>query len=129
MRSERGFTLVEVLVALIVAGLLLPTLLLAYASQADGVARIRDKSMAQWVASNRMAQLRIETARTRLVFQGERQGVASMAGRDWHWWLRSGEVTEAGIAGFYRVEIRVAAREGRRDRPLHTLTGFLVRPG
>ena len=41
-KASRGFTLVEVMVALIIAAVLLPTLLMAYGSQADGIGYLRD---------------------------------------------------------------------------------------
>lgn len=124
-RTERGFTLVEVMVALIIAGLLLPALLMALANQSEGVAYIRDKSMAQWVASNQLARARIEVAKTQLVFQGEREGVSTMAGRDWYWWIRS-DKTE--VEDFYRIEVTVALDKLRREQPLYTLSGFLSGP-
>ena len=55
---QRGFTLVEVMVALIIAAFLLPALLLGFNQQADGISYLRDKSVAQWVASNKMAETR-----------------------------------------------------------------------
>ncbi len=111
--------------ALIIAGLLLPALLMAFGNQADGVAHIRDKSIAQWVASNQLTQARIEIAKTKLVFQGERQGVSSMDGREWYWWLSS---SKTEVEDFYRLEVRVAPQEQGQDQPLHTLTGFVSGP-
>jgi hypothetical protein len=77
------------------------------------------------VASNQLTQARIEVAKNQLVFQGEREGVSIMAGRDWYWWITSGK-TE--VDDFYRIEVRVALEKSRRDQPLHTLTGFLSGP-
>lgn len=125
VKSGAGFTLIEVMVALIIAGLLLPALLMAFANQADGIAYIRDKSVAQWVASNQLVQIRIEVAKTQRVFRGEREGVSTMAGRDWHWWVISG-ATE--VEDFYRIEVRVALEDSDRDQPLHTLIGFVSGP-
>ncbi len=125
--SERqtGFTLVESMVALVIAGLLLPALLIAFGNQADGVGYIRDKSIAQWVASNQMAQTRIEVAKTGLVFRGEREGVSTMTGRDWYWWINS---SATDVDDFRRLTVSVALEPSHRDQPLHTLTGFVSGP-
>ena len=121
--STRGFTLVEVMVALMVIAIALPALLQALYQQVDGTAYLRDKSMAQWVASNKMAETRIQLARRDLLQRGERSGVEILGDRDWYWWTRT-EATE--IEDFYRIQIDVAASEAREDAPLFTLVGFMV---
>ena len=126
MRARaQGFTLVEVMVALIIAALLLPALLMSFANQADGIGYLRDKSVAQWVAANEMVRLRIDWRTTQLIFQGQREGQSSMAGRDWYWWVSS---SETGVEDFYRIDIRVALAETESEQPLYTLTGFLGAP-
>jgi general secretion pathway protein I len=122
-RPQSGFTLVEVMVALIIVAFLLPALLMGFNQQADGIAYLRDKSVAQWVASNKLTEMRIEVRRTGLLFQGKRNGSTEMLDRDWYWWLES-EVTE--VDDFYRVEVRVAASETGGDEPLFTLSGFVA---
>lgn len=122
MRFRRGFTLVEVMVALMVIAIALPALLKALYQQVDGTAYLRDKSIAQWVANNKLAENRIQLARNDVLFRGERNGVDEMAGRDWYWWTIS-EPTE--VEDFYRLEIVVADAEERRENPLFTLVGYL----
>ena len=60
MKADRGFTLVEVMVALMVIAIALPALLKALYQQVDGTAYLRDKSIAQWVANNKLAENRIQ---------------------------------------------------------------------
>lgn len=122
MRAERGFTLIEVMVALMVIAIALPALLKALYQQVDGTAYLRDKSIAQWVASNKLTENRILLNRTDVLFRGERNGVQRMADRDWFWWSVS-EPTP--VEDFYRIEVVVAAAEDRRDTPLFTLVGYM----
>jgi general secretion pathway protein I len=119
--KSRGFTRIEVMVALMVIAIALPALLGALYRQVDGTAYLRDKSIAQWVASNKLTENRIQLARTGRLFNGTRSGVTEMAGRDWYWWLES---RKTEVENFQRVEVRVAAKENVEDAPLYSLVGF-----
>ena len=100
----------------------LPALLVALSQHVDGTGYLRDKSLAQMVAANKLAELRILSRASQNLLQGEDSGVAPMAGREFNWWIDS-QPTEA--ANFYRVEIAVAADEEQREQPLFTLVAFL----
>ena len=125
-QPARGFTLIEVMVALMVIAIALPALLSALYGQVDGTAYLRDKSIAQWVAGNQMAATRIRIARQNRVGAGQRSGVSTMAERDWFWWVES-SATE--VEDFFRVEVRVAREENREDQPLYTLVAFVAARG
>ena len=118
----RGFTLVEVMVALMVVAIALPALLKVLYQQIDGTAYLRDQTMGQWVASNKLAEVRIELVRSNQFFQGERNGISEMGEQDFFWWMNS-EVTQ--VPDFYRLEISVAKDEQEKDNPLYKLVGFI----
>ena len=59
MRSRRGFTLIEVIIALFVVALGIGALLTTLVSSADSLGRLRDKSMAEWIALNRISEVRL----------------------------------------------------------------------
>lgn len=118
----RGFTLVEVMVALAVVAVALPALLFALSQQIDSTGYLRDKSMANMVANNKLAELRLLTAARRDLFSGRDNGIEEMAGREWHWWLET-EGTE--VAGFFRIQIDVAADEESQQQPLVSLVAFM----
>lgn len=122
MRAERGFTLIEVMVALVVVALALPALIVTMYTQVDGTGYIRDKSIAQWVASNQLAEVRLQVASNGQIFRGRRSGSSTMGQRDWYWWLSS-EATS--VEKFFRVQITVAAAEEDEDQPLVSLTAFM----
>ncbi|MEM1112407.1 MAG: type II secretion system minor pseudopilin GspI [Pseudomonadota bacterium] len=117
-----GFTLVEVLVAMAVVALALPALLITLSQHIDGTAYLRDKSLAQMVAANQLAEMRLVSASERQLFRGEDSGEATMAEREFYWWMRS-TVTE--VEDFYRIEISVALDEGDEEEPLYELVAFL----
>ena len=58
-RSSGGFTLVEVLVALVVVALGLAALMVAVQGAARTSGYLRDKTLAQWIALNRLAEVRL----------------------------------------------------------------------
>ena len=123
-RAEHtGFTLVEVMVALVVIAVALPALLKALYQQVDGTGYLRDKSIAQWVATNKLTESRIQLSRDIPPRRGERTGTDSMAGQEWYW-----EVTtqETEVENFYRMEVRVGLQDSGEDSdPLYTLVGFM----
>ena len=100
----------------------LPALLFTLFQQIDGTEYLRDRTIASWVASNKLTELRLMMAKEQTLSLSEASGEAEMANRTWYWWLRR-ESTE--IPNFYRIEIRVAATEADEDRPLQTLTAFV----
>ena len=58
-RGSGGFTLVEVLVALMVVALALAALMNSVSSSARSSEHLRDKTEAQWIAMNRIAEVRL----------------------------------------------------------------------
>jgi general secretion pathway protein I len=101
----RGFTLIEVLIALLVIALGVGALLATLTSSADTVARLREKSLAEWIALNRISEVRLSNSRP---VPGVTTGtLEKFADESWTW---RQSVTDPGIAGILRVEVQVARR-------------------
>jgi general secretion pathway protein I len=121
-RSIRGFTLLEMLVALTVLAIALLAALRASSAGVQNTAEIRNRLLAGWVAQNRLAE---HLARRDWLPVGVAQGDESQGGVHFRW--------EEKIVGtpnfqFRRIEIRVSM-EQEPDLTLGRLTGFMVRPG
>ena len=123
LRAFFGFTLVEVMVALAVVAVALPALLVTLSQQLDGLRYLEDRTHAQWVAANRLAELRLVVGAKGSLQTGQVSGTEEMAGRSWYWWS---EGVETEIPGFFRYEIVVSDEEDGEASPIHTLDGYLA---
>ena len=109
--------------AVAVLALTLPALLFALQGRADAAAHLRDQTLAQWVAANRLAELRI---RRHVGAEGQALdtvGIEEMGGRRWRWQLRR---QETPVAGFYRVDVDVSPEDAEDDEVVTTLSGFIA---
>lgn len=122
-KYARGFTLVEVMVALAIVAIALPAVLMSLYRQIDDTAYLRDKTMAQMVAANKLAEMRLVIASTRVLSAGKDTGIASMADREWHWWVETTPTEQ--VPNFFRIEIKVALGEDQQAQPLYVLTAFM----
>lgn len=123
-RLITGFTLIEVMVALLIVALAIPALLFSLDQQVDGTAYLRDRSISQIVASNRMSELRLALSTGNRSLRGRLSGSEDMAGRSWFWSVQS-EATE--VPDFTRVEVQVRGDE-EDVLALYTLVAFLATP-
>ncbi|HEX6834234.1 MAG TPA: type II secretion system minor pseudopilin GspI [Rudaea sp.] len=116
-RNARGFTLLEVLIAVLVLALALVALVRTAANQIDAFGRLRERTLAGWVAQNILAETRITQAFPQ---SGRSDGSRRLAGRDWRWELKV-EATE--VPTIRRLDVRVFAAADR-STALAELTGF-----
>ena len=101
--SARGFTLLEVLIALAIVAMSVGALLGTVTSSASNVIYLKDKTLAEWVALNRLTEVRIDKSMPDL---GKRAGNTVMGGMRWEW---QEEVIELPVEGMLRVEVRAHA--------------------
>jgi general secretion pathway protein I len=115
--SARGFTLVEVLVALTIVAVALIASLRAVGSMATSAYDLRQRTLAQWSAENRLAQIRVENEWPAL---GRRTYDCSQAEARMNC---EEEAFATPNAQFRRIEVSVFPIEGQRVR-LARLVGF-----
>lgn len=124
MKHACGFTLLEVLVALAIFAVVAASVLTASTRSLQTASRLEDKTLAMWIADNRLTDLQLrETAPG----SGREQGELDYAGRRWEW---LSEIEATSDPALRRVTLWVAPREQRskgklEERAVVRLVGFL----
>ena len=99
----RGFTLLEVLVALAIVAMSVGALLGTVTSSASNVIYLKEKTLAEWVALNRLTELRIDK---NMPDPGKRKGNSVLGGMRWEW---EEEVVELPVKGLWRIDVHAHA--------------------
>ena len=120
-RRQRGFTLLEVMVALVIVALGLMAAFGQVNQSLTVASRLRDKTLANWVAVNQMTRLRLLGEFPAI---GTRSDEVEMARTTWRYTIK---VVKTPLAALRRVDISIAFGD-RPDAVVTTLTGFLGRP-
>ncbi len=115
-RSARGFTLLEVLVALAVIALGLAASIRIGATNSANAAWLREKSFAEWVALNKATELQLAET---WPAAGDAKGTVTMANHDWVWQTRISETFEPRVR---RLEVTVGSDAAH---PAATVIAFL----
>ena len=119
-RRAAGFTLVEVLVALAVIAIGLAALMTAISGTASASGYLRLKAQAQWIALNRLVEVRQNVQK---FGTSTDTGELDFANQHWHYDTR---YFDTSIATMQRVVVRVwAGSADTKSNPLAEYTGFL----
>lgn len=122
-RLQRGFTLLEVLIAMAVIAIALTAIIKTGSNAAANTAYLKEKTYAHWVAMNRLSELQ---AKKNWPSVGTLSDTEKMMGQEWEWTQKTTETVEPNLR---RVEVSVILADGgNEDYPLVTMIAFFLNP-
>lgn len=120
-QRSRGFTLIEVLIALAFLAIAMSAIIATVGSSIRNAAQLQDKTFANWVAMNELTTLRLTPAWPAV---GTQKGNAEMVGQKWNW---QAKVSTTQDPDLLRVDIDVSNALAP-DAVAASVTGFIGRP-
>jgi general secretion pathway protein I len=117
--ESRGFTLLEVLVAVFVLGFALAAIIASTGRYAANAQILRGKTLALWVAHNRLTEIGLEPAWPTI---GKSDGDEELAGIEWRWDVTVSETPDPRVR---RVDIAVRPK-AEEGAPAAELSSFVA---
>lgn len=108
--TNQGFTLVEVMVALMIVAMALPALVILVMSQVDGAAHIRNKTYGMWIAENELTRLTLLQNKDlfpNFKLAEKESGKTEMMGLQWQWQVVTSPAEEIPVQGILKIDIDV----------------------
>lgn len=123
MNKLKGFTLIEVMVALTIIAIALASLIKASGGHTNSAAYLKSKTLAHYVAMNEVTQLQIDKAWPDL---GTTRKSTEMAGVEWFW---TREIKKTGdVTGNIRGLKFTIFLDEERTRNLAQIQAFISNP-
>lgn len=119
-RPGRGFTLIEVMVALAIVSIGLIAVFNAIIQMAHSTSVLRERALADWIAMNEISAIRIAG---NFPDVGNFDGTTEFAGREWRW---EAQISETGVSDLRRIDMSVGYEEFPDDS-ITIMTGFVSR--
>ncbi len=118
--KSRGFTLLEVMVALIIVAFSLTALTASMNQMIDAANTLRERTFASWIAQNKITEMRLANV---IPDVSATSGEIEFGNTEWEW---RAVVSETGIENFRRIDVSVSHYGA--DYVVLTVTGFIGEP-
>lgn len=119
-RKQRGFTLIEVMVAMAIFGTAALAAVNAASSHLSSISQIQQKTFAQYVASNRLVDLSLSQ---QWPLEDDASGRMRLAEQDWQWQQQVVETVTPDV-----VAVTVTVSKPNQDGEIISLTRYVRRP-
>src|SRR3569833_4319360 len=121
MRHTSGYTLIEILVALAIIATAVAAVVAGVSGYVNNAAYLRDRTVAQWVVSNKIAEMQLATE---WPSPGKRRGEALMADHEWSWQVNVSTTDDPDV-----LRLDVSAYPDKRSQTaLADAVAYLSRP-
>jgi len=119
--NNKGFTLLEVMVALLIVTVSLGVLIQIATDTVRGSDNLRDSIIAQWVAENKASEIQLKLLP---VASSKSTGTVLMGQRTWHWRAIVSPTPDSYVK---KIDITVS-KTARHKFPVAKLVSFTVAP-
>jgi len=121
LQRGAGFTLIEILVALAILAIAVSAVVAAVSGHVSNAAYLQDRTLAHWVAMNKVAELQVAKG---WPAPGTQSGESLMASREWSWQVNVSTTADADVL---RLDVDVFANKEQKQ-PLSALVAYVGRP-
>jgi len=121
LTHSKGFTLIEVMVALAIVAFSLTAIAASMNQMIDAANSMRERTYASWIAQNKITELRMSNVAPK---SGSTSGEVTYANGEWEW---RATISETGVEEFYRIDVSVSHLGS--EYIVRTVTGFVGAPG
>ena len=118
---QRGFTLIEIIVSLVVISLALGAVIATTGNSVKHGAHIKEKTIALWVAQNAIAEVSITN---NWLATGITSSDTTMAGRQW---FIKNDVIQTPDKNMRKMDVSIYTDKASQDKVV-TLTAYIVKP-
>lgn len=119
-QPTRGFTLIEVMVALTIVAFSLTAVGASMSQMIDAATTMRDRTYASWIAQNKITEIRLANT---IPDVGTSSGEIEFGNTNWEWNVA---ISESGIENFMRIDVSISLVG--EDYVIRTVTGFIGEP-
>ncbi|MBL1294457.1 MAG: type II secretion system minor pseudopilin GspI [Thiotrichales bacterium] len=103
---EKGFTLIEVIIALAVIAISMAAAINGVGKNINNASYLREKTLAHWVASNKVAEIQLSDV---ALDASEKKGEETLANLRWEWTVK---IDETDIKNIKRLTVEVRREDG-----------------
>ena len=119
-KHEHGFTLLEVLIALMVISISLVAIAGEMINMLNAANTMQERTYASWIAHNKVTEMRLENVVPEV---STSNGELFYANREWAW---RAAVSETGVENLFRVDVTISYPGG--EPIMRPITGFIGEP-
>lgn len=119
-RRQRGFTLLEMMVAMTILAVGMGAIIKASAGSARNASILRDKEVARWVALNKLTELQVLQEWS----TSGKKGEVNMLNATWYWSTRIQKVQDPDLR---RIDVEVRS-DPTTESYIYSITGFIGNP-
>ncbi len=117
MQQKKGFTLIEVLVALTIIAIAMLAIVQTVQVSINSTQKVQDRTVASWVAMNLLTYL--QSGLLSFTEDKKLSGETMQANKNWFWSIEQDKETD------YSLQVSIKVTTNKNASPIVRLTGFV----